>query len=316
MRGKIIVFCRQACFLKANLNAYFDICANMEGKSPRKEWREKLRNPYRLVVMDESSFEEKASFVISPLNLFVFIGSVTLFFIFLLTYIIAFTPLREYIPGYADVSMRKKLIQLVIRTDSMDQKLRSRELYIGNLEQIIAGKKAAAKVDQHVPKDFKYRDLPVDASPNDSLFRNYVEQREKNSLASGFKGNIEGIASYFFFPPLNGLVSSSFRQSGGHFGVDIVAQKDEAVKATLGGTVVFAGWTLDQGYVIQLQHENNLMSVYKHNSVLLRQQGEKVGPGEAIAIVGSTGETSTGPHLHFEIWYQGIAVDPQEYMRF
>jgi murein DD-endopeptidase MepM/ murein hydrolase activator NlpD len=289
----------------------------MSEKKPRKEWKEKIRNPYRLVVMDDSSFEEKASFVISPLNLFVFIGSVTLFFIFLMTYIIAFTPLREYIPGYADVSMRNKLVKLAIRTDSIGQMLTARELYIANLEGLLEGKaKAAAADNEGRQPSGTYAELKVDASANDSSFREYVEQREKNSLASGYKGNIEGIASYFFFPPLSGMVSTSFRKLGEHFGVDIVAQNDEAVKATLSGTVVFTGWTVDQGYVIQLQHDNNLMSVYKHNSVLLRRQGEKVESGEAIAIVGNTGETSTGPHLHFELWYQGIPVDPQEYMRF
>lgn len=164
------------------------------------------------------------------------------------------------------------------------------------------------------PKGAK-ENINVKPSKNDSLLRHEIESQDKFSLTLGNKGN-SGIGGYFFFSPVKGMVTHSFNMAEGHYGVDVAAKENEFIKASLDGTVVFAGWTASDGYVIQLQHGNNLMSVYKHNSDLTKRVGDHVKAGEPIAIIGNTGESSNGTHLHFELWYNGTPVNPQDYVLF
>jgi murein DD-endopeptidase MepM/ murein hydrolase activator NlpD len=147
------------------------------------------------------------------------------------------------------------------------------------------------------------------------MLRAQIEQEEKNNLKGGLLKEKGGINSLFFFVPLQGQLTSGFEQSTKHFGVDIVGKKNEPIKSTLDGTVILSTWTPDQGYVIQVQHQENILSIYKHNSALLKKEGERVKAGEPIAIIGNSGELSTGPHVHFELWYKGTPVDPTKYMR-
>jgi murein DD-endopeptidase MepM/ murein hydrolase activator NlpD len=147
------------------------------------------------------------------------------------------------------------------------------------------------------------------------VLRQEIESEDKFSLTLGNKNNT-GISGYFFFSPVKGMVTHSFNMAEGHFGVDVAAKENEFIKAVLDGTVVFSGWTASDGFVIQLQHGNNLMSVYKHNSDLTKHVGDRVKAGEPIAIIGNTGESSTSTHLHFELWYNGTPVNPQDYIVF
>ena len=149
------------------------------------------------------------------------------------------------------------------------------------------------------------------------MLRDEIESEEQYNLLATDEGDAsKGIAAFFFFTPLKGLVTASFDPGKEHYGVDVAAAKNEAVKACLEGTVIIATWTSETGHVIQVQHGNNLVSVYKHNSVLLKKSGDRVNAGEAIAIIGESGELSSGPHLHFELWYEGKPVDPSEFMTF
>lgn len=278
----------------------------------------RIKNKFRLVIMNDETFEEKASFVLTPLNVFVFVGVLTLFLIVVVSYIIAFTPLREYIPGYADVNMRRNIKTLALRVDSLDEELHNKELNLVNFADILNEKKKDEKVSP-TAKDStkKYENITLAASREDSMLRSDIESQSKYSLSLGDESLTKsGIRNFFFFVPLKGVVTDSYKSGTSHYGVDITAPENEAIKATLDGTVILAAWTSETGYVIQVQHDNNLVSIYKHNSVLLKKVGEKVNAGEAIAIIGNSGELTTGPHLHFELWYNGFPVDPQEYMSF
>lgn len=292
--------------------------AEDEKKKKESRFIYRIKNKFRLVIMNDSTFEEKASFVLTPLNVFVFVGVLALFLIVLVSYIIAFTPLREYIPGYADVNMRRNIKTLALRVDSLDRELHNKEMNIANFADILLDKKVNPKITAN-PKDStkKYDKLTLSPSIDDSLMRAEIESQSKYSLALGDESSAKsGIRNFFFFVPLKGVVTDSYKSGTSHYGVDIVAPENEAIKATLDGTVILAAWTSETGYVIQVQHENNLVSIYKHNSVLLKKVGDKVNAGEAIAIIGNSGELSTGPHLHFELWFNGLPVDPQEYMSF
>jgi len=244
-------------------------------KPQKKRWYQRLRDRYRLVIRDDETYEVKLSFRLSRLNVFMAIGSLAIFLIVLTIFIIAFTPLREYIPGYKDVNLSKNVYELHMRTDSLEYILSVNERYINNLQLILDGKE-----------------------PNDELITS------------------KSYASMVFFTPLKGMVTNEFNPVENHYGIDIVAPENEVVKATMDGIVLFASWTIETGHVIVIQHQQNYISVYKHNAVLLKQEGAYIRAGEPIAIVGESGLFSTGPHLHFELWHNGNPVNPRDYIVF
>lgn len=281
--------------------------------------RKKLHDKYRLVIMNDSTFERKLSFRLTRLNVFVAVGAMAIILVIGTTFIIAYTPLREYIPGYGDVNLQKDLYNLALRTDSMEKDIMQKNRYIQNLKYIIEGKTIPGS-DLEKPSDTvvnKYKDLDFSTSKEDSELRNEFENAGRYNLTFSDQGaNAGTINSFFFFPPIKGIMTSGFNPRNGHFAVDIVTKKNEAIKATLDGTVILATWTLETGYIIALQHQSNIISIYKHNSVLLKKVGEYVKAGDPIAIVGESGELSNGPHLHFELWYNGRPVNPKDYMSF
>lgn len=284
----------------------------MEEKK-KKKLAEKLRQKYRLVILNDSSFEERFSLRLSPGSLLIMIGSVTIIMSFLVISLIAFTPLREYIPGYGDFSNQKELIRLSVKADSLEYVMKAKNWYIENINNVLSGN---IRPDSSMPAPKAAREeLNVKPSHNDSILRKEIESQDKFSLTLGNQGS-SGISGYFFFSPVKGMVTHSFNMAEAHYGVDVAAKDNEFIKAALDGTVVFAGWTASDGFVIQLQHSNNLMSVYKHNSDLTRRVGDHVKAGEPIAIIGNTGESSTSTHLHFELWYNGTPVNPQDYVLF
>ena len=277
---------------------------------------ERLRQKYRLVILNDSSFEEKFSLRLTPGGILILISAITIVMSFLVTSLIAFTPFREYIPGYGDVSNQKELIRLSVKVDSMEYLMDAKNWYIDNLNNVLNGNISPddSKLDRDSSK--KYQNVNVKPSKNDSDLRKEIESQDKFSLTLGNKNGATGISGYFFFSPVKGMITHSFNMAEGHFGVDVAAKENEFIKAVLDGTVVFSGWTANDGYVIQLQHGNNLMSVYKHNSDLTKNVGDHVKAGEPIAIIGNTGESSTSTHLHFEMWYNGTPVNPQDYILF
>lgn len=275
----------------------------------------KIKNKYRLVILNDSSFEEKFSFKLSPLNVFLLVFFAILFLVLSVTSIIVYTPLRESIPGYTDVSIRQDLTKMVLRSDSLEKELSQNKQYLDNISAILRGEAPAEVSNDTIIKTSHSEEDAIAKSPEDSLLRDYVEREESFSLNDDNTPS-NSQSQVLFFAPLVGSVTNLFNPSEEHFGVDIVAPKNEAIKATLDGTVIFAEWTVETGYVIQLQHQNNLTSIYKHNSVLLKKTGDIVKAGEAIAIVGNSGKLTTGPHLHFELWRDGVAIDPLDLISF
>lgn len=290
----------------------------MEENKPkgRKALLSKLKNKYRLVIMNDATFEEKLSFRLTPLNVFTVGGTFLIVFTVSLVALIAFTPIREFIPGYSDVNTRKNALLAVLKVDSLENALLARDIYIQNIANILEGKITKEELEIKVDSALKYKNIYLVKSPQDSILRAQIESEDKYNIALKDESIRKSMSAYFFFAPLNGYITASFNPREDHYGIDIVGPENEAIKATLEGTVILASWTNDNGYVLQIQHPNNIISVYKHNSALLKKVGDYVKAGEPIAIIGSSGENSTGPHLHFEIWYNGIPINPQEYIIF
>lgn len=289
----------------------------------KKETKEKLRNrlriKYRLVIMNEETFKERASLLLTPLNVIIFGGSLAIFLIVSVIYIIAFTPLREYIPGYSDTNLRMQVYHNTLRADSLERELALKDLYLKNINMIISGETPEQETQE--PDTTKnYADIEFSNSEQDSLLRAMVEQEERYNIQNiqfGSKPSMESnIRDLFFFAPIKGDVTATFDSQDKHFAVDVVAKENEPIKACLDGTVIFSSWTYDSGHVIAIQHSSNLTSFYKHCSVLLRKTGDAVKAGEVIAVVGNSGELTTGPHLHFELWFNGRPVNPQDYIVF
>lgn len=284
----------------------------------KRKFKDRLKRLYRVVILDNSTFEQKAEFNLTALNIFVFVGITSILFIFLMTYIIAFTSLREYIPGYADVNLKRNVATLLIKTDSLENELLLSQLYLKNIQEIIKNDTAREAIKNELMKNpGDYTSIDASKSEQEKNFIKSVEEEEKNNLSFGAgKNNSSQFNDLVLFTPAKGLISTEFNPEDKHFGIDIVTKKDEAVLATLAGTVVFSGYSTDDGYIIHLQHDNGLTSIYKHNAALLKKTGDKVESGQAIAIVGNTGELSNGPHLHFELWHNGNPINPQKFIRF
>ncbi len=284
-------------------------------KKKRKEIKKKLLHKYRLVVLNEGTYEEKISFKLSRLNVFV-VGCVcTLFLIAITTVMIAFTPMREYIPGYASTKLKRQATALTYKTDSLVNVLNYTNEYITNVRRVLRGEISSSDFSKDsINHQIKLDPSTVNLTPikADSLLRRKVTLEDKYNL---FETNTN-TAGVSFYSPLKGTISQGYDNSVKHFAIDIVAPKDTPVKAVADGTVIFAEWTTETGYVILLEHKEGILSVYKHNGALVKSQGDLVKAGEVIAVVGNTGELTTGPHLHFELWTNGYPVNPLNYIEF
>lgn len=285
-------------------------------KSPnQKKIVQKLRNKYRLVILNDDTFEEKLSLKLSRLNVFFIVGFLIIFLITSTTLLIALTPIREYIPGYSSTDLRRRAFDLAITTDSLENQLTYNKRYLLNIRNILEGKPTIDFADTLLTDSVVNAQLDRSISDKDSALRAFVEEEEQFNLTnSGEEGIVR--ANLSFFNPVKGIVTNTFDPAEDHLGVDIVAKKDEVVKAVQDGIVIFSEWTSETGYVLIIQHADDFVSVYKHNSSLLKEQGEVVRSGEPIAVIGNSGKLTTGPHLHFELWYDSNPVDPESYMSF
>lgn len=297
-------------------------------KSTKPGVLERLKQKKRFVIINETTFEEQNHFSITPLNII----TLSTFFIFLLIVIIylviAFTPVKYTIPGYPDSSETERAKQLEAQNaqflDDEKHKLEIEEMYYNNLLAILNNQTPENPSKSDSAYENQNDSLPLELSLNkskeDSLLRQEIDQREKYQLnyssAEVKSTTNEALKGVYFFPPLRGTISNTLDIKSGHFGVDIAAEKDEAVKAVLDGEIIFSDWSPEQGHILIIQHKYNILSVYKHNSFLLKKTGDFVKAGDAIAIVGSSGATSTGIHLHFELWYNGVCLDPLKFISF
>lgn len=286
-------------------------------KRENRRFLKKLHDKYRLVLMNDDTFEEKISFRLTRFNVFLFFGTLGIFLVIATTYLIAFTPLREYVPGYADFNTRQVLRELMLRADSLEKDLRQKNLYMLNIRHIVEGR----DFDFFPPDTLATENIrEIDELPRsreDSILRASMQSMLQNETWVTEEYSITPrINHFFYFPPLNGIITNFFNPAKGHYGVDVVAAENTSIKSVLDGTVIFSSWSLQTGYSIGIQHANNLISVYKHCSSLLKEQGSLVKAGDVIAIIGNTGIFSTGTHLHFELWFNGLPVDPLEYIMF
>jgi murein DD-endopeptidase MepM/ murein hydrolase activator NlpD len=294
--------------------------AREKSKKKEKKWVIKLKDKYRLVLLNDQTLEEKLSIRLSRLNVFIVLGSLTIFLIFITTYIIAFTPLREYIPGYASVTSQKAVYEIQLRADSLEVAMREKDLYLENIKNIIAGKEMLTELPVKRDTNTDYKNITLKSSKADSDLRAEMERQDQFIITQESPDQAKttnyNLSSFLFFTPLKGYVTNNYDPIDKHFGIDIVARKNEVVKSTLEGRIIFADWTLETGYTIGIQHQGNLISIYKHNASILKRTGSYVKAGESIAFVGGSGELSSGPHLHFELWYNGNPVNPRDYMSF
>jgi murein DD-endopeptidase MepM/ murein hydrolase activator NlpD len=286
---------------------------------------QRISKKVHVVVVNAESFEEKRHFMLSPLNAVVLLSFFAILIIIATYLIIAYTPLKQSIPGMPDLSSELSLRKIDLENIQYLEKVKHQssveELYFQNLITILNNEVPSDPTSQdstYNRDSTDYAIMDFSTSEKDSILRAKIDLREKYELhdKEGSVSQNDDMKGVFFFTPINGSVSASFNLKEDHFGVDIVAPKDEAIMATLDGTVIFKDWTPENGHIIYLQHNYNLISVYKHNSFVLKKIGEFVEVGEPIAIIGSSGRLSTGPHLHFELWHKGIALNPEDYRHF
>ncbi|MDR0582333.1 MAG: M23 family metallopeptidase [Prevotellaceae bacterium] len=280
-----------------------------------------LKNKYLVTVYNDTTLEQVSHFRISGLGAIISGAMLMIVVIATITVLIAFTGLREFIPGYPDATTREKIVANALRTDSLEQLLHQWERHLTNINLLLSGQDpppidiaqpATATVASGNANSF----IP---SREDSLLRQEIEEHDIYDPVPAITnpaGKQEALENLFLFRPVQGVVSDKFDVKINHLAVDIVAAPSAPVMSVLDGTVIMANWTAETGYVIQIQHSNDILSVYKHNEKLLKKQGDRVQAGEAIAIVGNSGELTTGPHLHFELWYKGVPVDPLKYISF
>lgn len=287
----------------------------MAKKKQTKSFWHRIRFKYKLSFFNENTLEEVWSFRLSQLSAFVVLALFAFLLIALTALLIVTTPIRNYLPGYLDVEIRKEIVQNALRADSLERTLSIQALYLDNLKGLLTGEMPVDSIRSIDSLSRVQPDFNIPRSAREEAFVRSFEEEEKYNLTVLNPDHVptDGV---FFYKPVKGVVSSRYEAEKGHFGIDLVTAPKESVLSTLDGTVVFTGTDPNYGNVIQVQHKNGFLSLYKHNELLLKKVGDHVTAGEAIALVGNTGKLSTGPHLHFELWYKGNPVNPEEYIAF
>jgi len=280
----------------------------MVKKRKKTNFWKRIGFKYKLSVLNENTLENLFSFRISGLFAFLIVAFFAALLISLTAVVIINTPIRNYLPGYLDSEIRKDIVDNALRADSLESALEKQNRYLENISSIFRGDTVAPSV--FLTDTLYTSGKGLERSKREEEFLANYEEQEKYNLSSLPASNTLP-DNIIFYRPVRGVISSKFDPKERHFGIDIAAAPKESVLATLGGTVVFTGFDANAGYVIQLQHKNGLVSIYKHNALLLKKEGEEVVAGEAIALVGNTGKLSTGTHLHFEIWFNGFPINPE-----
>lgn len=284
-------------------------------KKKEKKLAKKLLHQYRLVILNEDTFEERFAIKLTRLNVFVLTSISAIVLIFFTTLLIAFTPLREYVPGYSSARLKKEASLLNYKTDSLVRELELNKQYYSSIRKVLTGDIASVEFNRDSIMELAKDDLDyleVEKNKEDSILRAKVEKEDKYNL---FESSIDP-SNFVLFPPVNGTISDDYDIKEKHYAVDVVVATNTPVKAVADGTVIFAEWTVETGYVVIIEHNQELISVYKHNSAITKSQGDLVKAGEVIAMSGNTGELSTGPHLHFELWSKGYPVNPTNFIDF
>ena len=287
----------------------------MSKKQKEKKFRKKLLHKYRLVILNEDTFEERFAIKLTRLNVFVIVSIGSIILIVGTILLIAFTSLREYIPGYSSSALKRQATELNYRADSLQKVIENNDKYYASIKKVLTGDVSAVDFNRDSIVDATLVDpskLDLRPTKEDSLLRAIVDKEDKYNVFESTSSS----SSFVLFPPVNGTISEAYNIQEKHFAVDIAVPNNTPVKAAADGTVIFSEWTAATGYVVIIEHSYDLISVYKHNAALTKQQGDLVKSGEVIALAGNTGELSTGPHLHFELWNKGYPVNPTNFIDF
>ena len=294
---------------------------NKSSKTTLKKRWERLLRPYKIIVVNPATFEEKKNWELTQGKILVYSLFFTILIIGITFCIISFTPVKQLISGFPNLNLTQQTVRQdkdnLVKIDALIFELERKDKYINNILGVLKGQ-LQEELDS-TNENRTQSSISFSSSMEDSILRAKVESEERLNISSSQIIEIKTgstIAQILFFKPIEGKLTNAFNQKEGHLGIDIIAPNDEPVKATLEGTVVFASWTPDNGYVIQIQHTNNIISAYKHNAVLLKSVGELVSAGEPISFIGDSGELSDGTHLHFELWQNGVPINPENHISF
>ena len=286
-----------------------------EKRLKRKKIKKKLFTKNRLVILNEDTFEEIFSLRLTLMNVFVVATLGALFIIFITTYIIAFTPLREFIPGYASSQLKRDATELALKSDSLTIALKKNDLYIQSIKKVLTGDLEYAKFNKDsivATNSEAISEADLKPSTADLKLREEVEREDKYNLFEEAKPKVNTV----LFPPVKGLITEKFNPKDKHYAVDIALAKNTPIKSILSGRVIFADWTPNTGNVVIIRHNNGFISIYKHAASINVAENDVVKTGEVIALAGSTGQESTGVHLHFELWKDGYPIDPSIFIEF
>lgn len=281
----------------------------------------RLKYKYRFAIFNEQSYEELWRIRLSRINVIGFFGTFAIILIILVTLLISYTSLREYIPGYPSPDERLKIVRNAQMVDSLIQQIHTRDRFLLTIKNIVTERNMDSLTVE------KYRQAKYDTSsvvvkpitkrnPDDDRFRKEVESEERFNVKKDGQGKTNQIDHAYFFSPVKGIITNRYGETYDHLGVDISGVPGSRIASIYDGTVIFSAFTVESGNVIQVFHPNSMVSIYKHNSQLLKKVGDRVKAGEPIATIGNSGEFSTGPHLHFELWYNGKPLNPEEYISF
>lgn len=291
-----------------------------EKQNKFQDWLERVKHPYRLVVMNNDTFEEVGSYKLTLLNIYIILSTIVMMVAIFVVLAIIFTPAKQFIPGYGDVSAQSEMRKIYESLDSIEYYADATDTYRESIQRVLTGNSQTAP--DEVPEDLtRDTEFSIETSEEEMRLRDEValetlNEKNKKGKNINTSPNDKPLEQLYFTSPLNGEVSAGFMPEKKHFGIDILAPKGSPIKSVLDGYVVMSDWTRETGQTIGIQHANNTVTFYKHNSTLLKKAGEFVKAGEAIAVIGNTGDLTDGPHLHFELWYKGQPVDPSEYVRF
>lgn len=270
----------------------------------------KLKNKYRLVILNDGTFEERITVKITPLLILSIAMLISLLLIIFTFLLFSFTPLKEYVPGKTTTQTKKELILVSTKVDSLVILLKGRDVYVNNLKTVLNGGIPVNEVINNSEEN-KNDNTDLSVSKQDSVFRLMVERKNNGDYIS-----MNSNGGIYFYSPLKGSFTEKYDRNKNHFGVDIICNEGELIQSVSDGVVVLSNWTKETGYVIAVQHSEGFLSLYKHNSKLLKEVNDLVKIGESIAVIGNSGELSTGPHLHFELWKNGTSVNPENYISF
>lgn len=265
-----------------------------ENETPKRKLWERLKDTYRITILDEDNLEEVGTYNVSLLNFYIFISVIGLLLSVLVISFIVFTPVKTLIPGYGDISENRKFIELLSKVDELEKEIAANEVYTQGLQNLLTGAQTENESVEDIP-------VPSQIITSDDL-TDSKRTHELNFLR--------------FVTPVEGKISAGYQPNINHYGVDIIAPKNTPVKSIMAGVVISSDWTANMGNTLYIQHQKNVVSVYKHLSVSLAKTGDLVKTGQAIGVIGNSGEMTTGPHLHFELWYDGKSVNPVSFVNF